>query len=708
MMKSVNPATGETLAEYSLLDEAQIEAKLALAAAGFSAWSALPTEDRANYLRSIAAVMQEGKQRLARLIVAEMGKPLAAAVAEVEKCAYTLRFYADEGPALLKPEAASFPNAEAAVHFLPLGPLLGVMPWNFPLFQVVRFLAPALISGNTVLLKHAGNVPQAALALEDVCNKAGLPAGVFQALLISAKMVTPLIADRRIAAVTLTGSEHAGRSVAAEAGKALKKVVLELGGSDPLIVMPSADVPAAARAAVKSRMSNNGQSCICAKRFIVADEVYEAFREAVLATVAGLKVGDPLAEGTDIGPLISARAREEIHGQVQSAVRSGGRVLAGGTIPEGEGFFYPATVIADIPEGAAIGQEEFFGPVALLYRASDRHHALRLANDSPFGLGSSVWTRDEDDIAFFTTGIQAGMTFVNAMVASDPHVPFGGVKLSGYGREFGAYGLREFVNIKTVVTARPLPSRRTIVTAPCASRASMIVEIAEIDVRPGTEDDFCRGVKTATPLFLEARGCHRLELKRSIEHPRRFRLLVNWDAVQDHEHFRQTDAFTKWRSLVSDFFSAPPRVEHVTGLVAEDRRNNGARTAVVKVAEVEVFSRGNGVETTLLIGHANAGARFTTGLTKFPPGASAPMHFHNCDEQVTILDGIAEVQVADMTDRLARHDSTFIPAGLPHRFVNVGEGPLAILWIYDTPHVTRTFVDTGVTVEHLSGGDKVQ
>jgi succinate-semialdehyde dehydrogenase/glutarate-semialdehyde dehydrogenase len=453
MMRSINPATGETLAEFPLLSKAAIESKLELARTGFQHWSRRSPRERAGYLLAMASLLEEDKQRLARLVVAEMGKPLASAIAEVEKCAYTLRFYADHGPAFLEPESSSFPHGKAAIHFLPLGPLLAVMPWNFPLFQVVRFLAPALMSGNTVLLKHAGNVPQAALALEEICRRAELPQGVFQALLISAEMVPSIIADARIAAVTLTGSEGAGRSVASAAGKALKKCVLELGGSDPLIVMPSADIALAARTAVKSRMSNNGQSCICAKRFIVADQVFGEFSQAMLSAVESLRVGDPLEPSTDVGPLISSQAREEIDAQVKSAVTAGGRVLIGGSIPSGKGYFYPPTVIADLPEDAAIGREEFFGPVALLYRAKDRHHALKLANDTPFGLGSSVWTRDDEDISYFTREIEAGMTFINAMVASDPHVPFGGMKLSGYGREFGAYGLKEFVNIKTVVMA---------------------------------------------------------------------------------------------------------------------------------------------------------------------------------------------------------------------------------------------------------------
>ncbi len=450
-IRSVNPATGAVISEHPFLSDAALDRKLSLAQQGFSVWRRTPVGERAGALARIAELFQADREALARLAVAEMGKTYAAALGEVDKCAYTLRYYAEKGPALLADEKVDMPGAEAFLRFLPIGPVLAIMPWNFPFFQVVRFIAPALLGGNVGLLKHAENVPQCALALEEITHLAGLPEGVFQSLFIDIPTVSRVIADPRVAAVTVTGSERAGRSVAEHCGRALKKCVLELGGSDPLIVMPSADVEGAAKAAVKARILNNGQSCICAKRFIVDAAVYEPFVEAARTALEALVVGDPMESATDIGPLVSQQARDILRDQVGRALGAGGRLIAGGGGADGPGFFYAPALIADIPPDASVRREELFGPVAMVFRVDGRQAALAVANETPFGLGSSVWTRNAEEAAFFTGGLDAGMTFINATVASDPHIPFGGVKSSGFGREFGQAGLREFLNMKTVV-----------------------------------------------------------------------------------------------------------------------------------------------------------------------------------------------------------------------------------------------------------------
>ncbi len=432
-------------------DAAELERRLARAASGFDRYRRTSFAERAGWLRRAAELIEEEREPLARTMVEEMGKPIRAARAELDKCALTLRHYAEHGAAMLADE----PAGHGKIIYLPIGPVLAVMPWNFPWWQVIRFAAPALMAGNVGLLKHASNVPRSALSIESLIARAGFPDGAFQALLIGAGEVAAVIADPRVAAVTLTGSEAAGASVAQAAGRALKKCVLELGGSDPFIVMPSADVEAAARTAVTARVINNGQSCIAAKRFIVHADVHDAFVDAMVRGMAALRVGDPMDEATELGPLVDVKARDGVAAQVADSVAAGARIAVGGhpvDQPSG-GAFYAATVLTDIPRRAPVYHQEVFGPVALVFRARDLDHAIELANDSPYGLGSSVWTRDPAERERLIREVAAGMTFVNAMVVSDPRLPFGGIKQSGYGRELGTLGIREFTNIKTVVDA---------------------------------------------------------------------------------------------------------------------------------------------------------------------------------------------------------------------------------------------------------------
>jgi len=449
--QSVNPANGEVFASFEALTEAELEPKLAAAHAAFHLWRKRPVSERTGVLRRLADLFEAQAADLAAIMTGEMGKTLVQARGEVMKSAMTCRYYADHAEAMLAEEPVAMPSGQASIRYLPLGPVLAVMPWNFPIWQVVRFLAPALAAGNVGLLKHAANVPQCALALERLVSEAGAPAGVFQNLFIDTSLVETIILDRRVAAVTLTGSERAGISVATAAGKALKPAVLELGGSDPFIVMPSADIELAARMAMSARMTNNGQSCVCAKRFIAHSSIYDRFQELFLAGVAALHVGDPTAAATDLGPLVSATARADLHKQVESAITSGAKLLAGGAIPAGPGFYYPPTVLADVPASAPVRQEEFFGPVAMLFRADSITDAIRIANDVPFGLGSALWSNEEAEIEEFLRDTEAGCSAVNTLVASDPRVPFGGIKHSGYGRELSTHGMREFMNVKTVL-----------------------------------------------------------------------------------------------------------------------------------------------------------------------------------------------------------------------------------------------------------------
>jgi succinate-semialdehyde dehydrogenase/glutarate-semialdehyde dehydrogenase len=397
-----------------------------------------------------AGLLETGKRKLGELMTLEMGKPFSAAIAEAEKCASACRYYADNAERFLADEPVQTDGGESWVAFQPMGAVLAIMPWNFPFWQVFRFAAPALMAGNVGLLKHSSNVPQCALAIEDVFRRAGFGEGVFQTLLIGSEAVEKIIADPRIAAVTLTGSEGAGRSVAATAGKHLKKSVVELGGSDPFVVMPSADLDAAVSTAVTARMINNGQSCIAAKRFIVHAGIYQQFLDRFVAAVKSVRVGDPMDEQTQLGPLATSAIRDELHAQVQSSISKGARLLTGGKPLDRKGFFYAPTVLADIPPDAPAAQDELFGPVASVFRVKSLDEAIALANGTKFGLGASAWTHDQKEQERFVEDIESGLLFINGMVASDPRLPFGGVKSSGFGRELGEFGIREFVNIKTV------------------------------------------------------------------------------------------------------------------------------------------------------------------------------------------------------------------------------------------------------------------
>jgi succinate-semialdehyde dehydrogenase/glutarate-semialdehyde dehydrogenase len=459
---TVNPANGETLQKYDALSPDVVEAKLARAARTFAAYRETGFAERAALLRRAAELLDADAPEIGRVMTTEMGKPVAAARAEAAKCAKAMRWYADHAEELLAvehPAEADVRDAGAAraeVRYRPLGVVLAVMPWNFPLWQVVRFAAPALMAGNVGLLKHASNVPQTALYLEDLFLRAGFPEGCFQTLLIGAGAVEGVLRDERVVAATLTGSEPAGRSVAAIAGDEVKKTVLELGGSDPYVVMPSADIEKAARTAVTARVQNNGQSCIAAKRFIVHEDVYERFRDAFVAGMQALRVGDPLDEDVQVGPVATEQGRKDLEELVDEAVESGATVLCGARRPEGvheKGWFYAPTVLTDITPEMRIHREETFGPVATLYSVPDLDAAVALANDTPFGLSSNLWTTDEADIERFARDSQAGGVFVNGMTASHPALPFGGIKRSGYGRELSGHGIKEFCNITTIWVA---------------------------------------------------------------------------------------------------------------------------------------------------------------------------------------------------------------------------------------------------------------
>ncbi|AQS70820.1 NADP-dependent succinic semialdehyde dehydrogenase [Streptomyces pactum] len=453
---TVNPANGETLRTYEAMGEEEIERRLQLAEATFRTYRTTGFYERAGLMRRAADLLEADRKEIGQVITTEMGKPIKQARAEAAKCAKAMRWYADHAAELLADEEPAEADVKdsgasrALVRYRPLGPVLAVMPWNFPLWQVIRFAAPALMAGNVGLLKHASNVPQTALYLEDLFHRAGFPEGCFQTLLIGSAAVDDILRDERVRAATLTGSEPAGRAVASTAGEMIKKTVLELGGSDPFVVMPSADVDRAAEVAVTARTQNAGQSCIAAKRFIVHTDVYDAFAARFTEAMRALRVGDPMDEDTEVGPLSSEQGVNDLVELVDDAVRGGAAVLCGGERPDGPGWYYPPTVLAGVTREMRIHREEAFGPVATLYRAADLDEAVLIANDSDFGLSSNVWTRDDTDVDRFVRDLEAGGVYVNGMTASHPAFPFGGVKRSGYGRELSGHGIREFCNITTV------------------------------------------------------------------------------------------------------------------------------------------------------------------------------------------------------------------------------------------------------------------
>ncbi len=447
---SINPATGETLKTFDALTPAQIAASIDLAAATYKIFRKTSFAYRAERMLKAADILEQRKETYGRILTLEMGKTIQSAIDEVAKCASACRYYAANAEKFLAEEHVETGAKRSSILYQSLGPILAVMPWNFPFWQVFRFVAPALMTGNVGLLKHASNVPQSALAIEEILLDAGFEKGVFQTLLISASQVDSLIADPRIVAATLTGSEGAGIQVGISAAKRIKKVVLELGGSDPFIVMPSADLDTAVATAVKARCINNGQSCIAAKRFIVHESIADKFTTEFVRRMAALKIGNPLDPATDIGPLANSDAVKEIERDINATVAAGAKLLLGGKAIDGPGSFFPPTVLTNVPKGSPAYSEEFFGPVASIFRVKNAEEALQIANDTRFGLGSSVWTNDPAEQNFFIECLEAGMVYVNKMVISDPRLPFGGVKQSGVGREMAQFGIREFTNIKTV------------------------------------------------------------------------------------------------------------------------------------------------------------------------------------------------------------------------------------------------------------------
>jgi succinate-semialdehyde dehydrogenase / glutarate-semialdehyde dehydrogenase len=450
---SINPATGELTKRFDAHIDTEIESALDRAVSAFEKHRCSSFAERAAKLQHAAELLEKDREHFGRIITSEMGKLLRGSIDEIDKCARGCRFYAEHGEKFLSEQIVSSDPGRSYVRYEPLGAVLAIMPWNFPFWQVFRFAAPALMAGNVGLLKHASNVPQCALAIEEIFRDAGFGPGVFQTLLIENEAVEKIIRDPRVKAVTLTGSERAGSAVASTAGREIKKSVLELGGSDPFIVMPSAKLDDAISIGVKSRMVNSGQSCIAAKRFIIADAIYDQYVAQFVEKMKKLKLGDPAEETTEVAPLSSENILRGVDEQVQKSIAAGAKILCGGKPADGPGYFYEPTVLAEIPKNAPAYREEVFGPVALFFRARDREEAVTIANDSTFGLGASVWTNEPAEQEFFSHELESGMVFVNAMVASDPRVPFGGVKRSGYGRELGAEGIREFVNIKTVVVA---------------------------------------------------------------------------------------------------------------------------------------------------------------------------------------------------------------------------------------------------------------
>ena len=447
---SINPATGETLKTFEPHSDSQVDLKIQTALDSFRAYRLTSFEERVQKMFRASEILENEKLEFGRMMTLEMGKPIKAAIAEAEKCVWVCRYYAENAQRYLADQLVETDATKSFIRFQPLGVVVAVMPWNFPFWQVFRFAAPALMAGNVGLLKHASNVPQCAFAIEDIFRRAEFPPGAFQTLLTGADKVERILKDERVSAATLTGSEPAGSSVASIAGKHIKKTVLELGGSDPFIVMPSANLDQAVTTAVKARTINNGQSCIAAKRFIVATQIYDEFEKRFVAQMKGLRVGDPLEESTDIGPLATPQIVKDLERQVNDAVAQGARVLTGGRRLPRAGNYYEPTVLVDVNPATQISCEEIFGPVAMLFRVNDVSEAIRLANSTPFGLGSAAWTNDEQEQTRFINELEAGCVFINGMVASDPRLPFGGIKHSGYGRELSEFGIREFVNIKTI------------------------------------------------------------------------------------------------------------------------------------------------------------------------------------------------------------------------------------------------------------------
>ena len=447
---TINPATGQTIKTFDALTDAQVDQKLQKATETFRTFRKLSFADRGRMMNRAAEILESEKQDLAHLMTLEMGKTLRSAVDEAVKCAWVCRYYAEHAERFLADDVVETPASRSFIRYQPMGVVLVIMPWNYPFWQVFRFIAPGLMAGNVGVLKHASNVPQCALKIEEILLKAGFPEGAFQTLLIGSGQVDRILDDPRVAAATLTGSEGAGVQVGAGAAKRIKKVVLELGGSDPFIVMPSANLEEAVAVGIKARTANNGQSCIAAKRFIVADQIADKFQREFVAQMEKLKLGDPFDEKTDVGPLANADAVRSLQADVSATVKAGAKVLTGGKPADGPGSFYLPTVLTDIPKDSPAYREELFGPVASIFRVQNLDEAIRVANDSRFGLGASAWTNDKAEQERFINELEAGMVFINQMVFSDPRVPFGGVKRSGVGRELSTYGIREFTNVKTV------------------------------------------------------------------------------------------------------------------------------------------------------------------------------------------------------------------------------------------------------------------
>ena len=454
VMKAINPATEELVEEYNVMDEEEITSIIGKANVIQREWSRVSFDGRAEKLNATARLLRDRKRELAELMATEMGKPLLQGVSEVEKCAWVCEYYADNAEAFLKDEMIESDASKSYVAFNPLGTVLAIMPWNFPFWQLFRFAAPALMAGNGAVLKHASNVPGCALKIESILHEAGIPDDLFRSLIIGSDKVQGVIENPGIAAVTLTGSTGAGKAVAGQAGNVLKPSVLELGGSDPYIILEDADLEKAVETCVASRLINSGQSCIAAKRFIVAEDVYDEFLERMRQQMEEKKVGDPFDEDTDIGPMAKTDLRDELHEQVQKSIQKGAECILGGEVPEGDGAFYPATILTNVQPGMPAYDEELFGPVASVMRASDEDEAIKIANDTHFGLGAAVFSEDLERAEHIAANkLEAGCCFVNAFVKSDPRLPFGGIKLSGYGRELSHYGIKEFVNIKTVYVA---------------------------------------------------------------------------------------------------------------------------------------------------------------------------------------------------------------------------------------------------------------